>query len=37
MHFLFVLADQQKQDFSIAAGMQYSVGDKCKVGVITSE
>ncbi|XP_074761101.1 OTU domain-containing protein 4 isoform X3 [Athene noctua] len=23
--------DQQKQDFSIAAGMQYSVGDKCKV------
>uniref|UniRef100_A0A8D0ERV1 ubiquitinyl hydrolase 1 n=1 Tax=Strix occidentalis caurina TaxID=311401 RepID=A0A8D0ERV1_STROC len=22
--------DQQKQDFSIAAGMQYSVGDKCK-------
>ncbi|XP_005525661.1 PREDICTED: OTU domain-containing protein 4 isoform X6 [Pseudopodoces humilis] len=23
--------DQQKQDFSIAAGMQYSIGDKCKV------
>ncbi|XP_042324334.1 OTU domain-containing protein 4 isoform X2 [Sceloporus undulatus] len=23
--------DQQKRDFSIAAGMQYSVGDKCKV------
>ncbi|KAM6301301.1 OTU domain-containing protein 4 isoform 2-T2 [Aegotheles albertisi] len=23
--------DQQNQDFSIAAGMQYSVGDKCKV------
>ncbi|XP_068135443.1 OTU domain-containing protein 4 [Hyperolius riggenbachi] len=23
--------DQQKLDFSIAAGMQYSVGDKCKV------
>ncbi|XP_044286929.1 OTU domain-containing protein 4 isoform X2 [Varanus komodoensis] len=23
--------DQQKQDFSIAAGMQYSVGDKCQV------
>ncbi|KFO91190.1 OTU domain-containing protein 4, partial [Buceros rhinoceros silvestris] len=23
--------DQQKQDFSIAAGMQYAVGDKCKV------
>ncbi|XP_053108572.1 OTU domain-containing protein 4 isoform X2 [Hemicordylus capensis] len=23
--------EQQKQDFSIAAGMQYSVGDKCKV------
>ncbi|NXM77734.1 OTUD4 protein, partial [Serilophus lunatus] len=23
--------DQQKQDFSIAAGMQYSLGDKCKV------
>ncbi|XP_026553892.1 OTU domain-containing protein 4 isoform X1 [Pseudonaja textilis] len=23
--------DQQKEDFSIAAGMQYSVGDKCKV------
>lgn len=31
-HILFVLADQQKRDFSIAAGMQYSVGDKCKVG-----
>ncbi|KAM7168540.1 OTU domain-containing protein 4 isoform 4-T5 [Macrochelys suwanniensis] len=23
--------DQQKRDFSIAAGMQYSIGDKCKV------
>ncbi|XP_063271432.1 OTU domain-containing protein 4 isoform X3 [Prinia subflava] len=23
--------DQQKQDFSIAAGMQYSIGDKCQV------
>uniref|UniRef100_A0A8D0GY42 OTU domain-containing protein 4 n=1 Tax=Sphenodon punctatus TaxID=8508 RepID=A0A8D0GY42_SPHPU len=23
--------DQQKRDFSIAAGLQYSVGDKCKV------
>uniref|UniRef100_A0A8C5UH36 ubiquitinyl hydrolase 1 n=1 Tax=Malurus cyaneus samueli TaxID=2593467 RepID=A0A8C5UH36_9PASS len=23
--------NQQKQDFSIAAGMQYSIGDKCKV------
>ncbi|XP_062992444.1 OTU domain-containing protein 4 isoform X1 [Elgaria multicarinata webbii] len=23
--------DQQKRDFSIAAGMQYSVGDKCQV------
>ncbi|KAL8207118.1 UNVERIFIED_CONTAM: hypothetical protein K2H54_045258, partial [Gekko kuhli] len=29
--------DQQKQDFSIAAGMQYSVGDKCKVRVDHSE
>ncbi|NWR16246.1 OTUD4 protein, partial [Emberiza fucata] len=26
--------DQQKQDFSIAAGMQYSIGDKCKVSNI---
>uniref|UniRef100_A0A8C3ELF6 ubiquitinyl hydrolase 1 n=1 Tax=Corvus moneduloides TaxID=1196302 RepID=A0A8C3ELF6_CORMO len=26
-----VFTDQQKQDFSIAAGMQYSIGDKCKV------
>ncbi|KAG9480080.1 hypothetical protein GDO78_011870 [Eleutherodactylus coqui] len=25
------LRDQQKLDFSIAAGMQYSVGDKCQV------
>ncbi|XP_069487322.1 OTU domain-containing protein 4 isoform X2 [Ambystoma mexicanum] len=25
------MRDQQKRDFSIAAGMQYSVGDKCKV------
>ncbi|XP_062986543.1 LOW QUALITY PROTEIN: OTU domain-containing protein 4-like [Elgaria multicarinata webbii] len=25
--------DQQKRDFSIAAGMQYSVGDKCQVGL----
>lgn len=26
--------DQQRQDFSIAAGMQYSVGDKCQVSGI---
>lgn len=29
-----VFTDQQKQDFSIAAGMQYSIGDKCKVSNI---
>ncbi|KAM4807699.1 OTU domain-containing protein 4 [Rhinophrynus dorsalis] len=28
---LKTLRDQQKLDFSIAAGMQYSVGDKCQV------
>lgn len=29
---LLFFSEQQRQDFSIAAGMQYSVGDKCQVG-----
>lgn len=32
---LKVKREQQRRDFSIAAGMQYSVGDKCKVRLET--
>ena len=34
---LIFFTDQQKHDYSIAAGLQYEVGDKCQVSDYVEE